>query len=98
MITDALTVLLILAGALFFMAGTVGLLRFPDLYTRLHALTKAENVGLGLIIVGLAIQAEALSVVLKLLVIWLLVQLAGASVAHLIAKSALRKGIPLWKR
>lgn len=96
--TNALTILFVTAGALFFMAGTAGLLRFPDLYTRLHALTKAENVGLGLIVVGLIIQAETLSVMLKLLVIWLLVQLAGASVAHLIAKSALRKGIPQWKR
>lgn len=98
MMINALTIVLVTAGALFFMAGTVGLLRFPDLYTRLHALTKAENVGLGLIVVGLITQAETLSVILKLLVIWLLVQLAGASVAHLIAKHALQKGIPLWKR
>lgn len=98
MITDGLTTVLLLAGAFFFMAGTAGLLRFPDVYTRLHALTKAENVGLGLILAALAVQAESLATILRLAVIWLLVQIAAASVAHGIAKSALRKGIPPWKR
>jgi monovalent cation/proton antiporter MnhG/PhaG subunit len=40
-------------GVFFFLAGTVGLLRFPDTLTRLHALTKADNLGLGLIMLGL---------------------------------------------
>ena len=42
----------VVAGAFFFLAGTVGLLRFPDSLTRLHALTKADNLGLGLVVVG----------------------------------------------
>jgi multicomponent Na+:H+ antiporter subunit G len=50
---DIFTVLAVSAGALFFMAGTVGLLRFPDTLTRLHALTKADNLGLGLVVLGL---------------------------------------------
>ena len=55
-VTEILTSLLLIAGAIFFFAGTVGLLRFPDVYTRLHALTKADNVGLGLMVAGLALQ------------------------------------------
>ena len=55
---DYLTSLFLLSGAIFFLAGTLGLVRFPDVYTRLHALTKADNVGLGLIITGLALQSE----------------------------------------
>lgn len=98
LLTNILTSLLLIAGAVFFFAGTVGLLRFPDVYTRLHALTKADNVGLGLMVVGLALQAESWAVVGKLLLIWLLVLLAGASVAHLVAKTARQRGIELWKR
>ena len=98
LITDILTIILLLAGALFFLAGTVGLLRFPDIYTRLHALTKADNVGLGLVIAGLALQVESWFVVAKLLLIWLLVLLASASVAHLIAKTARQKGIKPWTK
>ncbi len=96
--TEILTALLLIAGAVFFLAGTVGLLRFPDVYTRLHALTKADNVGLGLIVAGLALQAESWAVVGKLLLIWLLVLLAGASVAHLVAAAARQRGIKLWQR
>lgn len=82
-----------LAGAAFFFAGTVGLLRFPDLFARLHALTKADNVGLGLIVLGLALDAGSWAIAAKLLLIWTLVLLAGASVAHLVARAALRRGI-----
>jgi len=97
-LTELLTLILILAGAVFFLAGTVGLLRFPDVYTRLHALTKADNVGLGLVVTGLVLQAESWAAMGKLLLIWLLVLLASASVAHLVARTALRKGIRPWKR
>ncbi len=97
-VTEILSSVLLTAGAVFFLAGTVGLLRFPDVYTRLHALTKADNVGLGLVVAGLALQAESWAVAGKLLLIWLLVLLAGASVAHLVAAAARQRGVKLWKR
>lgn len=97
-LSDYLSAILLVVGGLFFLAGTLGLLRFPDVYTRLHALTKADNVGLGLIVAGLALQAASWAIAAKLLLIWLLVLLAGASVAHLVASSALRKGIRIWRR
>ncbi len=89
---------LALLGALFFFAGTLGLLRFPDVYTRLHALTKADNVGLGFVTAGLALEAESLAAALKLLLIWLLALLASATTCHLIARTALRIGIQPWRR
>jgi multicomponent Na+:H+ antiporter subunit G len=95
---EYLTAALLIVGSVFFLAGTLGLLRFPDVYTRLHALTKADNVGLGLIVAGLAIQAASWAGVVKLLLIWLLVLLAGASVSHMVARAALRRGISIWKR
>lgn len=98
MMTDILTTLLLIVGAFFFIAGTVGLLRFPDVYTRLHALTKADNLGLGLLVIGLALQAESWTVMAKLFLIWFLVMLASASVAHLVARAAQQKGIPPWQR
>ncbi|MGB5671001.1 MAG: monovalent cation/H(+) antiporter subunit G [Sedimenticolaceae bacterium] len=96
--SEYLSAALLIIGGVFFLAGTLGLLRFPDVYTRLHALTKADNVGLGLIVTGLALQATSWTIAIKLVFIWLLVLLAGASVAHLVASSALRKGIRIWKR
>lgn len=95
--SDYLSAALLIIGGLFFLAGTLGLLRFPDVFTRLHALTKADNVGLGLMVAGLAVQAESWAVAGKLLLIWLLVLLAGASVSYLIAQVALQRGIRPWK-
>lgn len=97
-LSNTLSAVLLIAGAMFFLAGTLGLLRFPDVYTRLHALTKADNVGLGLMVAGLAIQAESWAAAGKLLLIWLLVLLAGSTVSHLVARGALQRGIRLWKR
>ena len=56
---DILTITAVSAGAFFFLSGTVGLLRFPDPLTRLHALTKADNLGLGLVVLGLLPRASA---------------------------------------
>jgi multicomponent Na+:H+ antiporter subunit G len=89
---DIMTVVLVSAGAFFFMAGTIGLLRFPDTLTRLHALTKVDNLGLGLIVFGLLPQTQGLLGALKLISIWLLVQLSGAIVSQLIAQATRRSG------
>ena len=91
-LADLFTVVAVSAGVLFFLAGVVGLLRFPDALTRLHALTKADNVGLGLIVVGLLPQAGNLFEALKLLLVWLTVLLAGATVGQLIARVARQAG------
>jgi multicomponent Na+:H+ antiporter subunit G len=89
-VLDLFSISAIAAGAVFFLAGTVGLLRFPDTLTRLHALTKADNLGLGLIVLGLLPRVEGIPGALKLVAIWLLVLLAGAAVSQLIARTARR--------
>ena len=88
----AFTILAVSAGVVFFIAGTVGLVRFPDVPTRLHALTKADNLGLGLVVLGLLLQAGTLRDGLKLVSIWLLALLAGATVSQLIARNARQGG------
>jgi multicomponent Na+:H+ antiporter subunit G len=91
-VLDLCTVLAVLSGAFFFLAGTVGLLRFPDSYTRLHALTKADNLGLGLVVLGLLPQVGSVMGGLKLLAIWLLVLLSGATASQLVARAIRRSG------
>jgi multicomponent Na+:H+ antiporter subunit G len=84
---DLFTIAAVIAGAFFFLAGTVGLLRFPDAYTRLHALTKADNLGLGLIVVGLLPQVDSVSGALKLVCIGLLVLLSSGTASQLVARA-----------
>ena len=95
-IIDLVSIALIVTGAFFFIAGTVGLLRFPDLFTRLHALTKADNLGLGLIVVGLVLQADSWSAAVQIVVIWFLVLLSSASSAHLLVRDAHHRGRKPW--
>lgn len=90
LVLNIFTIIAVLAGTFFFLAGTVGLLRFPDTLTRLHALTKADNLGLGLVVMGLLPQAEWPFDVIKLIAIWLFTLLAGATVGQLMAQAARR--------
>lgn len=85
---DLLTVAAVLAGVVFFVAGSLGLLRFPDPLSRLHALTKADNLGLGLIVLGLLPRADGPLAMAGLVVVWLLVLVGGAAVGQLLARAA----------
>src|SRR5512147_2266249 len=89
---DILTIAAVSAGAFFFLAGTVGVLRFPDSLTRLHALTKADNLGLGLVVLGLLPHAGGVAGGLKLVCVWLLVLVSGATAGQLIARTVQRGG------
>lgn len=73
-------------GVLFFVAGTVGLLRFPDVFSRLHAVTKADTVGLGLVALGLILRSDSWRDVAMLLLIWLVAMASGAVTCQLYAR------------
>lgn len=87
---DIFTLVTCSAGLFFFAAGTVGLLRFPDGFTRLHALTKADNLGVGLIAIGLSPQVSSVFDGLQLLLIWVLVLASSAVTSFLVANFGLR--------
>lgn len=80
-------------GAVFFVAGTVGLLRFPDIYCRLHALTKADGLGLALVCLGALLLAPGWGESLRIALIWALVALSGATCGHMVARFARASGI-----
>ena len=89
-LADIATIVLVSAGALLFLAGALGLLRFPDTLSRLHAISKADNLGLGLIVLGLLPRMASLAGGLKLLCIWLLAQLSAATASQLLARAVHR--------
>jgi multicomponent Na+:H+ antiporter subunit G len=97
-VIDWIAIALIAVGAFFFLAGSVGVLRFPDVYTRLHALTKADNLGLGFVVLGLSLRADSWVIVLKMLLIWSLVIVAGATASHLVAEAARTSHVPPWRK
>ena len=92
LLADGVTVIAVLAGVVFFAAGSAGLLRFPDPASRLHALTKADHLGLGFIVLGLLPQMGSLGGALRLMAIWMLVLLASAVTGPMIAALIRRQG------
>lgn len=95
---DLVCAALLAAGAFFFLAGTFGLLRFPDVYTRLHAVTKVDNLGLGFVVFALMLQADSFGEVLRLALIWGLALAASATAGYLVANNALRNGVRPWRQ
>ena len=83
-----LQVVLLAAGCFFFAVGTLGLFRLTDTRDRLHALTKVDNLGLGLIVLALLPSAPNFTDGLKMVLVWLVVLAASATSAHLIARAS----------
>jgi multicomponent Na+:H+ antiporter subunit G len=96
-LTDLLGTFLLLLAIPFFWGGSLGLLRFPDIYTRLHALTKADNLGLGLVVAGSILMSKEWTVGVKLLLIWLAVLVASTISCYLVANAARKRKITPWK-
>ena len=94
LLVSIFTAISVLAGAFFFVAGTLGLLRFGDTLSRVHALTKADNLGLGLIVLGLLPVVDTVADAIKLVLIWALVLLGGTTAAQLVARAVRREQEP----
>ena len=97
MIELAVALLLILGGAFTAIAG-LGLLRLPDVLIRMHASTKAGTLGVGLIVIAVAVSKGDLLVTTKAVLIILFLLLTAPVAAHLIGRAAYRTGTPLWSR
>lgn len=81
---DVAVILCAAAGLLFFTAGTVGLLRFPDLRSRLHAVTKADTLGLGFVMLALALASDSLWAAAAFMLVWVIGMGAAAVAATLL--------------
>lgn len=89
------------AGLFFTFVGSLGLLRFPDFYTRLHATGKCDTLGAGLIIIGLMIyhffHYRDLFIPVKLIFLIIFIFIANPTATHTIMKTAYNLGIKPWK-
>ncbi|XVV00233.1 monovalent cation/H(+) antiporter subunit G [Actinosynnema sp. CA-248983] len=88
---------LLAAGGVFVLTGGVGLLRFPDFYTRLHAAGITDSAGTGLIMLGLLVRTTDWDTALRLLIILLFMVITGPTAAHALAQAARRDGVQVWR-
>lgn len=83
----------LLVGGLFCLVGGIGLLRMPDFFTRMHAASVTETLGVGLVLLGLLLQAGWTLVAIKLLMVGLLVFFVSPTASHALARAALVRGV-----
>lgn len=88
---EIIAILFLLGGAFFFLVGTMGLIRMPDVFCRMHATTKCDTLGAGMILVGLMIFYGFSVITLKLLLILIFIWLTNPTAAHIIAKAEYKK-------
>lgn len=91
-----LAAVLMLAGTFFMLVAAIGLLRLPDLYTRMHAVTKAGTLGIGLVLISAAVSFGDLSVAARAFVALLFVLLTAPVAAHMIGRAGYVGGVSLW--
>jgi multicomponent Na+:H+ antiporter subunit G len=88
---------LLLAGSLFVLSGGVGLVRFPDFFTRIHAVGVTDSAGAGLILLGLLLQTTSWETAVRLVLILLFMLLTGPTATHILAQAARRDGVRVWR-
>lgn len=88
----------LLAGFFFLTMGTLGVLRLPDFFTRMHAVGKSDTLGMLLSLIGVMIYEGASLVSLKVLYIWVFLLLANPTATHIFCRAALRSGLRPWTR
>jgi len=94
--TGLLVSLLLVAGAGLVLVASLGLLRLPDLYTRMHASTKPATLGVSLGVAALALDSAALGIAVRACLIVLFFLLTAPVAAHRLGRAAYRAGVPLW--
>ena len=97
-LTNVITILLLLVGAFFMLAGTIGFVRFPDFYSRMHATGKCDTLGEGLMLVALIVYGGATFVSMKILFLIMFILLANPTSTHAIAKAAYDVGLEPWRK
>lgn len=88
MVRAGVGALLIAGGLAFLLGGAIGVLRFPDFYTRLHAARAADGVGAVLFLIGLAVLSGDIGIALRLIVLAILVAALAPTLAHVAANAA----------
>ena len=81
-------------GTFFFITGSVGLMRLPDVYSRLHALSKADNTGVGLLALATMLRADSWQVAFKAGLVWVLIVIASACLCSLLVRVVPDEGLP----
>jgi len=94
---ESIALLLLFLGAVFMLLAAIGMVRMPDVLTRLHSSTKSATLGVGLIMVGVALVFSDFAIGVRALAIVVFLFATAPVAAHMIARAAYLSGVPLWE-
>jgi multicomponent Na+:H+ antiporter subunit G len=97
-VRETISIALLVVGASFMLLGAVGVVRMPDLFTRMQAATKAAALGAGCMLIGVAVHFGQGEVTARSLLIVAFIFLTSPVSAHMIARAAYASGVPLWHK
>ncbi|MBW7849235.1 MAG: monovalent cation/H(+) antiporter subunit G [Rhodospirillales bacterium] len=97
-VLDLLSWASILSGALFIFIGTLGLLRLPDVFSRMHGAGMTDTLGAGLLVLGMLLQTTDWLVAIKLVMIVAFLAFTSPTTSHALARAALKSGLMPWTR
>jgi len=97
-VRDTIIAILLGGGAFFAVLAAIGIVRFPDLYVRLSAATKASTLGTSLILAGVALFFDDAAVTGKITAIIVFIALTAPVAAHMLGRAAYFSGVPLWEK
>jgi len=92
-VAEIFSALCLLIGSFLCISGGIGILRFPDFYSRMHAVGVTDTLAAGMILIGLMLQSIDSLVVIKLLLILLMTLFINPSASHALAKAAIHNGL-----
>lgn len=96
-VNDLISVVLILLGVIFIGLASIGIIRLPDFYLRMSAITKAATLGLAMVLIGLSLHFDDLELAIKSAIIISLVMLTAPVGAHAISRAAYKQGVEFWE-
>lgn len=94
---EIIVVILIYLGVFFFTVGTIGLLRLPDVYCRLHANTKSDTLGVGLVLFGLFLYEGFTSAGIKLIFMLIFIWITNPTAGHIIARASYDTNVEYYR-
>jgi len=97
-VTTPVSIALILVGLFFLFVAAIGVVRFPDVYTRSHAVSLTDSLGAFFLLGGLALYAGLSTNMVKILVVLILLYLLNPVIAHATIRSAYRSGVEPWSK
>jgi multicomponent Na+:H+ antiporter subunit G len=98
LVKEIISCIFIFSGVALMLIATIGLLRLPDFYIRISAITKGSTLGVGLILLGIAIYFNEPSMLLKILAIITFIFLTAPVAAHVIGRTAVQNKVPFWEK